>query len=134
MYKPTFHFFYYFLLFGIELIKKCATKNSAVACDVRSSDRELKAVRPHWPRTSLFYVMMIGKYIKWTDQLNDTWQDSYCVFLSLQQNLHEKWDEFRSLMVQEQRLVHGEFLVHDNDLTKPGLWMTHPQLLMSLFQ
>lgn len=58
---------------------------------------------------------------KWTDQLNDTWNDSYCVFLSLQQTLHEKWDEFRSLMVQEQRLVHGEFLAHDSDIyyTRP---------------
>lgn len=27
--------------------------------------------------------------------------------LLLQQTLHEKWDEYRSLMVQEQRLVHG---------------------------
>lgn len=28
----------------------------------------------------------------------------------LQQTLYEKWGEYRSLMVQEQRLVHGEYL------------------------
>ena len=26
----------------------------------------------------------------------------------MQQTLYEKWGEYRSLMVQEQRLVHGE--------------------------
>lgn len=26
----------------------------------------------------------------------------------LQQTLHEKWDEYRSLVVQEQRLFHGK--------------------------
>lgn len=28
----------------------------------------------------------------------------------LQQTLYEKWGEYRSLMVQEQRLVHGEWV------------------------
>lgn len=27
----------------------------------------------------------------------------------MQQTLYEKWGEYRSLMVQEQRLVHGEW-------------------------
>uniref|UniRef100_A0A8C6UEC6 GRP1 (general receptor for phosphoinositides 1)-associated scaffold protein n=1 Tax=Neogobius melanostomus TaxID=47308 RepID=A0A8C6UEC6_9GOBI len=33
----------------------------------------------------------------------------------LKQSLHEKWDEYRSLMVQEQRLVHG-IVLSDSDI------------------
>lgn len=32
---------------------------------------------------------------------------------SLQQTLYEKWGEYRSLMVQEQRLVRGEWVPMD---------------------
>lgn len=39
--------------------------------------------------------------------------------VSLQQTLYEKWGEFRSLMVQEQRLVRGERGGHPLSLSPP---------------
>lgn len=64
--------------------------------EAKSSIQEIRALTLmllEWRRLTLFLLV--------------SWRSSSS--LPLQQTLHEKWDEYRSLMVQEQRLVHGGF-------------------------
>lgn len=44
---------------------------------------------------------------------------SFIVLFALQQTLYEKWEEYRSLMVQEQRLLHGKCPVFNSLLLTP---------------